>query len=145
MKKLVVLMIGLILVSISVMAGNDKPVTMQQLPRKAQTFVKEYFANHTVALSKMDNDFIHKTYDVIFTNGDKVEFDRRGNWTDVDCGYTEVPIDIVPAPIRTYVSKNYPDATIKKLEKDGSGYEIKLSNGLEVKFNRSFNVVDLDD
>ena len=145
MKKFMFLLASLFVWNLSVWAGSDKPIAMEKMPSKAQQFIKQYFAGSAVAVSKMDSDFINRSYDVIFTNGDKVEFDRKGDWTDVDCQYSQVPLDVIPAPIHTYVSKAYPNVTYKKIEKDRKGYEVKLSNGWEWKFNRSFQVVDLDD
>ena len=34
---------------------------------------------------------------------------------------------------------------ILEIEHDSEGYEIKLSNRLEIKFNNKFQVVDIDD
>ena len=144
MKKLM-LILGLLMFNVMVWAGNDKPIAMEKMPEKAQLFVKQHFANAKVALSKTETDILNRSYNVIFTNGDKVEFDKRGNWTDVDCQFSQVPVEIIPELIRTYVTNTYPDATYKKIEKDGRGYEVKLSNGWELKFDRSFRLVDLDD
>ena len=40
---------------------------------------------------------------------------------------------------------NYQEAKILEIEHDSEGYEIKLSNRLEIKFNNKFQVVDIDD
>ena len=61
------------------MADNDKPVTVEQLPAAAQQFIKANFADRTVSIAKMESGLIEKSYDVLFTNGDRVEFDRNGN------------------------------------------------------------------
>jgi hypothetical protein len=43
------------------------------------------------------------------------------------------------------VNANFPGAIIKKLEKKFRGWEIELNNGLELKFNNSFRVTEIDD
>ena len=49
-------------------------------------------------------------------------------------------------PIRNYVAKNFPDVKIVKIEKDFVGFDIELSDGVEVKFDRlgNFKSVDMD-
>lgn len=38
----------------------------------------------------------------------------------------------------------YPDVRIVQIERDKRGYETDLSNGLEVRFNKQFKVVEID-
>jgi hypothetical protein len=86
-----------------------------------------------------------KSYDVIFTNGDKVEFDKKGNWTNVDCKHSQVPQAIIPVAIQQYVSKNYPDAKVLKIElTDHKGYEVDLSNGFDIEFDKKMRVIEID-
>ena len=125
-------------------ADDDKPIQFSGLPRTAQQFVMQNFADKKVALAKMESDFFGKTYDVIFVNGDKVEFDRSGNWKKIKCKYSQVPASLVPNPIMVYVRDNYPECKIIELEKEGNTYEAKLSNGWELKFNKNFELIDLD-
>ena len=93
----------------------------------------------------MESGLFEKSYDVVFNNGEKVEFDRKGNWTEIDCKMSSVPAGLVPAKIAQYVKSTYPGTKILQIEKDDSQYEVKLSNRLEVTFNRNFQVVDIDD
>lgn len=125
-------------------ADDDKPIQFSGLPRTAQQFVMQNFADKKVALAKMESDFFGKNYDVIFVNGDKVEFDRSGNWKKIKCKYSQVPASLVPNPIMVYVRDNYPECKIIELEKEGKTYEAKLSNGWELKFNKNFELIDLD-
>lgn len=125
-------------------ADDDKPIQFSGLPRTAQQFVMQNFADKKVALAKMESDFFGKNYDVIFVNGDKVEFDRSGNWKKIKCKYSQVPASLVPNPIMVYVRDNYPECKIIELEKEGNTYEAKISNGWELKFNKNFELIDLD-
>ena len=59
--------------------------------------------------------------------------------------FTSVPATLVPEQITAYVNANFPNATIKKLEKKYMGWEIELNNGLELKFNKNFKVMEIDD
>ena len=146
MKKLVLAGVAMFALSTMVMADNDKPVQVNQLPAKAQTFLNTYFKDVKVALATQDTELFSKSYDVVFNTGDKVEFDKSGEWTEVRCRQTGVPAAIVPAQIAEYVKTTYPDAQILQIERDDRGeYEIKLSNRWEITFNKQMQVIDIDD
>ena len=145
MKKIVFLFISLFAMNLVALAGNDKPIQVSEMPKAAQLFIKNHFADLSVAMAKVETDFLDKNYDVVFTNGNKVEFDKKGNWTNVDCEHTQVPVAILPEAIRQYVAQNYPDAKVLKIEvTDRKGYDVELSNGFELEFDKRMNVIDVD-
>lgn len=145
MKKLAFLFVGLFVLSLSVWAYDDKPIEVSEMPKAAQQFIQRHFANQSVAVAKMETDFMAKSYDVIFTNGDKVEFDRKGKWTNVDCEHSQVPQEVIPVAIQKYVAKHYPEAKVLKIElTDRKGYDVELNNGLEVEFDKNFKVREID-
>lgn len=145
MKKLVFLFACLFAMALSVSAGNDKPIQVTELPKAAQQFIRNHFADQSVAMAKVETEFMDKSYDVIFTNGDKVEFNKKGQWTNVDCKHTQVPQAVIPMDIQKYVAKNYPDAKVLKIEvTDRKGYEVDLSNGFDIEFDKKMNVRDID-
>ena len=145
MKKMMFLFVSLFVMNLTVFADDDKPIQVSQMPKEAQAFVQKHFANLSVAVAKVENDLFGKNYDIIFTNGDKVEFDKKGNWTNVDCEHTQVPVEIIPQAIQEYVTKNYPQAKVVKIEKtDRKGYDVDLSNGFDLEFDKKFRVVEID-
>lgn len=148
MNKKIVLMLftlaSLILLPVS-MKADDKPIRFEQLPKVAQQFVKNHFSSE-VSYVTVDNDLIGKSYEVTLVDGTRIEFDRKGIWKDVDVEQGVVPSKIVPRSISNYVMKNFPGTTIKQIEKrDRGGYQVKLSNGLELKFNSKLQFVRMDD
>lgn len=144
MKKLALLVVG-VLVSMQVMfADSEKPIAFEQLPQAAQTFVKKNFPDAKVAFVKQETDFLKKSYDLVFINGDKLEFDSDGNWKEIKCHTLTVPASAIPAGINKFVTENYPDAKVVHIEKDRYEYEVKLSNFWEIKFDLKCNVIDLD-
>lgn len=145
LTKWMIALFCLFCVSTTVMADRDTPITVGQLPTKAQQILKKNFSAHKVALAKMESEFFDKSYDVIFTNGDRLEFDKNGNWKEVECKSSAVPAALIPSAIREYVKTNYPDAKIVKIELDRKEFEVKLSNRLEITFNSKFQVIDIDD
>lgn len=147
MKKIVLSMIMLMVLQGSAWADNDdKVITERELPKASQSFLKRYFENVKISIITMDDDFLDKDYKVSFSNGHDVSFDKRGNWTEVDCEPGNVPEGVVPDKIRSYVVSNYPNESISKIERDDKrGYEIKLSNRISMKFNSSLDFVGFDD
>ena len=109
----------------------------------AQQFIKKYFGDRKVAFAKEESDF-RKSYEIAFKNGDKIEFDRKGEWTDIDCKYSAVPTGIIPAPIAKYVADNYPDNKIVQIERDTRSTEVKLDNRMEIKFDKQHRVIEMD-
>lgn len=126
------------------LADNDKPVSVSSLPVAARQIINNNFKGKKVALAKMESSLASKSYDVVFSNGDKVEFDRKGQWTELDCRHSGVPSALVPSAIKSYVNRNYTGQRIVKLERDRNGYEAKLASGLEITFNKKFQVTDID-
>ena len=89
MKKLMILTTILMALGISTAcADNDKPIAVTQLPQKAQLFIKTHFPKEKVALAKLERDFLETRYEVVFTNGSKVEFLKDGEWKEVECKYS---------------------------------------------------------
>ena len=108
-------------------------------------FVTQYFPEATIQMVMPDEDDI----DVVLNDYTKIEFKLNNEWKKVDCEHAtkfiSVPAALVPEQITAYVNANFPNTIIKKLEKKFFGWEIELSNGLEVKFNNNFKVTKVDD
>lgn len=137
MKKLLLFLL------LTVMAGGvahafiDKyTIDRKDLPDQAREMLDEYFPKAKVGMIKVDRHLLKKTdYDVRLVNGTTIEFTNAGKWTSVDCKKREVPEGLVPKSIRNYVSKNGNGAKIVSIKKKVSGYEIGLSDGVEMTFN----------
>ena len=146
MKKILFALVAFVLFGVSsASADNDKVINKSELPAQAQKFINEHFANIKLSYAKLERDFLERSYEVVLTDGTKLEFSSKGTWLDVDCKYGEVPAAIGPEPIKKYISDNYPGERVLKIERDHSNYEVKLSNRLELTFNKDFRIVDIDD
>ena len=60
-------------------ADNDKPISVNALPAKAQTLISNHFSNQKVMLATIESGVINRSYDVVLQNGTKLEFDKKGN------------------------------------------------------------------
>ena len=146
MKK-IFLTVALLFAGITVsLADNDRPITLEQLPAPAQTFLKTHFGDLTLAYAVEDPKLIGSEYEVTYTDRTEVEFRSNGEWSSVERRYAAVPASIVPAQISAYVAKsNFPNQFIKKIERNSYTWEIELSNGIEIEFDKDFRVIDIDD
>ena len=143
MKKIVILAVSVF--AFSVMAScHEKPVTFEQLPAVAKTYINTNFAAHSVVLATIDDDLIRPDYEVVLSEGVNLKFNNDGSLEKVSCKNGISP-DLVPQSIRDYVSMHYPSAGYREFEIGKRTYEVKLSNGLELKFNSTFNLVEVDD
>lgn len=106
------------------------------LPEAAKNMISKNF-KAKVSLVKVEKEFGRvDEYEVILSDGTEVSFDRSGNWKSVETSARQqVPASLIPESIRTYVSKNHKKTTIVGIEKKRGGYEIDLSNGVEMKFD----------
>jgi hypothetical protein len=143
MKKIMTLAIATF--AISVMAScMEKPVTFEQLPAQAKTYINTNFAGDKVVLATMDDDLIRPDYEVRLTSGTELQFDHGGALEKVSCR-SGISADLIPQGIRDYVAAHFPSAGFREYEVGRRSYEVTLSNGMELKFNSAFNLMEIDD
>ena len=147
MKKFTIILASLALMAstLTAFAGNARIITVAELPAVSQQFITAHFAGVEVSYAKVDEEMFDKDYKVVFVNGSKVEFAKNGQWTDVDCKYGEVPAAIVPQQLRDYVAKNFAGRKLVSLDRAKRDWEEKLDNGLELKFDLKFRLIEVDD
>ena len=110
-----------------------------------QQFVSTYFPKATILFTQRDDG----EYEVRLSDGTEIDFTRKGEWKNIDCKhsniYTSVPAELIPIEIANYVKASFPDEDIVKIDKERYGYEIELSNDLELKFNKQGQLLYIDD
>lgn len=144
MKSVIIMICLFAFGALCCQADNEKVIDIKQLPTLARSFVSEHFSDLTVAVVKMESGLLTKSFEVYFSNGDHIDFDAKGAWEEVECKSSTVPSAVVPSAISEYVAKTYPEEQIKKLEKDRWKYEVKLSNHIELIFDLTLNLKDVD-
>ncbi|MFW5531970.1 MAG: PepSY-like domain-containing protein [Segatella copri] len=125
-------------------AGNDKPINVNELPAKAQTLLSKHFKGQKVMLATIESGVVSRSYDVVLRNGTKLEFDKKGNLTEIDCKQGIVPSQLIPQPIKNYLKENYRGETVRKIELNKKEYEVELTNGIDLTFNKHFQLIDID-
>ncbi|MBQ3958948.1 MAG: PepSY-like domain-containing protein [Muribaculaceae bacterium] len=141
MKKLLFVLLAVLTLGFSAKADHDQVINFNQLPQQAQTLLKQHFANKVPLIVTMDWD----DYTIVYDSGEKVEFDKQGNWKEIDCRTSSVPTALIPEQIKSHIRATFPGTTIIDLDRNRRGYEVKLNNGLEVEYSPSFQVIDIDD
>ena len=139
--KAILLLVVMMTMSFQAKADHDQVIPFNQMPEAAQAFLKQHFAHKVPLVVTVDWD----DYTIRYESGEKVEFDKHGNWKEIDCRSSLVPTELIPEEIKTNLASTFPDAMILKIERNRRGYEVKLSNGLEVEYSPSFQVIDIDD
>ena len=110
------------------------------------TFVDTYFPQASIRKVERDGN----EYEVELTDNTDIDFNLSFEWKKIDCDdsniYGSVPTELVPVQITDYVTANFPGKHIDSIEKKhNGGWEIELSNGLEITFDANFNVIEIDD
>lgn len=141
MRKLKTVLLGLLGICMLLISqpthAKDVIITKSELPKKALTFLDTHFNGKVIQTIEKDTDFLSVSYKVTFADHIEVEFDKSGDWDEVDGNKNPLPTTFILAPITTYVETNYPKAQIIKIEKETRQFEVKLDNGLELEFSKS--------
>lgn len=143
MKKIFAL-VTVVLTSLQIINADDRPVTFNQLPAPAQEFITANYPDEKISYATKDDDFILPDYNVMLANGVKIQFEHSGALEKIE-SRAGIPVELIPFQIRDYVKIHYPDAIFVEYEIGKRSYDVKLSNRLEVKFNKNFNVIEIDD
>lgn len=143
-RKLMIAICCMVSCNMVANAGNDKPIAVNALPVKAQTLLSNHFNNQKVMLATIESGVVSRSYDVVLQNGTKLEFDKKGNLTEIDCKQGIVPVQLIPQAIKSYLKDNYAGQSVKKIEMNKNEYEVELTNGLDLTFNKHFQLIDID-
>lgn len=145
-KKILLTLIAVVGMSAMAMAGDTYTRDASVLPKAAQDAIERNF-KAKVNIVKVEKELGRVTeYEVVLTDGSEISFDSKGNWDNVEVGASStVPSAFIPAEISTYVKKNHKGERIVGIDKERGGYEVELSNGIEIKFNKEGRFVRYDD
>lgn len=144
MKKIFALL-ALSVAFLSTAKADDRPVTFEQLPAAAQAFIVENYPADKISYATIDDDLIRPDYTVVLVSGVKIGFENNGALEKITSKQDGIPAGIIPVQIREYVRHHYPDAAYVEYEIGRKSYEVTLSNRLELKFNRNFALIGIDD
>ena len=144
MKRIIATFILLAGVTSMAMA-DERPITVNSLPKAAIEFINGNFPNVPVVLATVDREIMDTDYEVRLEDGTIIDFDGKGRWVEVSNKRNALPASVLPKPIAAYIKSNYPSERCLKIEKNSHSYETKLTNGLELVFTLDGKMIGYDD
>ncbi len=146
MKKISLIVTMLVAAMLPFIANaDDYRVDKSQLPKDAQAFIAKHFAGDDVLYVECDKGVFTTDYEVVLKSGSRIDFDSDGDWEEISSRKVAVPSSIIPADIIKYVESNFPGEYIREISRDRRGYDVELSNGLDLDFSPSGKFERLDD
>ncbi|MEZ4776306.1 MAG: PepSY-like domain-containing protein [Bacteroidia bacterium] len=108
-------------------------VSLNNLPPAISQYLSSNYPGTPLIAVFMDDD----EYKVLLASGHEVYFSKNGSFLRVESnpGYTLVPANQLPAPVTAYLSAQYPGLSVVAVWMDDDGYEVFLSNGIELNFS----------
>lgn len=123
-------------ITIGASAQKNDRLNQNLLPTNAQAFVKKHFPNDQISYVLVDKEFMTTTYEVMLTNGHELEFSKNGEWKEIDTKKSSIPASIIPTPIANFLRQNVDSSIVTvHIKRNSKGYEVELSNKLELEFN----------
>lgn len=117
----------------------DSHINSAALPQPALDYIVATYPGALILKAEVEDN---GNYEVLMNNDKELIFDSEGNFLGIDddgddkFGDEEYPAANLPQNILTFISLNYPSASIVKAEKENNGhFEIELSNDVELIFD----------
>lgn len=145
-KKLLIAAIAVLGISTAASARDGYTRDLSVLPTAARSIIADNF-KAKVSVIKVDKSFGHVSeFEVILTDGTEISFDKDGNWENIEVRADgAVPSKFVPAAIAKYVKDNQHEQKIVSIEREKNGYDIELTNGIDMKFSKDGTFLRYDD
>lgn len=133
-----------ILISVSAF-GQERKITLNELPATAQSFISKNFPNQAPSYVEEDKGIMDTDYKVLLTGGIEIEFDGNGDWEEIDGNKNAIPNTVLPKKIIAYIASGFKGQGIEKVEKERWGYQVELLNDIELEFDNDGTFLRIDD
>ena len=121
--------------------ADGKVIPVSKLPAEAQSFIKTHYDGVKVLQVVSDRT----DYEVILAGNTQLEFDRSGNWKEIKCKGGSIPDSVIPSRIMSYIQEYFPSDKVCAIERSIWGYEVIITSGFELEFDKNCNFVRIDD
>jgi hypothetical protein len=148
MKKMVFYVMFFVVTTLSAACEGEKLIRENELPAVSKTFIETHFADVGITAMVRERDGLNIDYTVYLANGFDVDFNKSGEWDDVDGHFQSVPesvLALLPQPLLQHIATTFPNLSIVEVNKERYGYEIGLSNDLDLKFDSNGRFTGIDD
>jgi len=133
-----------LLLGFAITASAQKKIESGELPKPAQEFLQKHFSNTSIDLVKKDAEHGEKGYEVKLKDGTEVEFWKDGSYREVDGDGKPIPTAFVPASIKDYVAKNYPNEKITHIDYGHKDVDVDLTNKIDLEFTKDGKFIKED-
>lgn len=129
----------------------DNTISLNNLPKEAQSFINEYFYDYTI--EKITQEIVDDLtlYEVYFDDGLEIVFNEEGEWQQVDAPFGKtIPTGYIPEVVLSTLNQQYHGYGINEINKTGEGYKVGLTDnqggdGLDIYFNMSGEIISIGD
>jgi hypothetical protein len=127
---------------------EEKIIPVDELPTISRTFIETHFPGVETSAIVREKEGLGTDYTVYLANGFDIDFTKSGDWDDVDGHVLSIPesiLALLPKSLPEYVTGAFPNLQIVEVNKEHYGYEIGLSNDMDLKFNSVGRFIGIDD
>ena len=125
-----------LLLCFALSANAQKKIEASELPEKSQEFLKKYFSNTSIDIVKKDAEHGEKGYEVKLKDGTEVEFWKDGSYREVDGDDKPIPTGFIPAAVKNYVAKHYPNEKITHIDYGHKDLDVDLTHDIDLEFTK---------
>ena len=135
------IIIAVLLLGFVISAKAQKKIKTTELPKPAQEFLEKHFSYTTVEVAKKDAEHGEKGYEVKLKDGTEVEFWKDGSYREVDGDDKPIPTEFIPASVKDYVAKNYPNEKITHIDYGHKDLDVDLTNDIDLEFTKEGKIL----
>ncbi len=140
MKKIVLLALVPLLFT---GCDSNKPINSSEIPVEISAFITEFFPDNKIIQALKDKDGLELTYDITLDQGIFLEFNRKKKIIDIESN-SKLPDAVIPEKLLKFANEFHKDQNIIAWELDDRKQQIKLDNGLELKFKLNGEFLKID-
>jgi hypothetical protein len=143
MKKELITLCAIVATVIFTSCAQKTIIPNTELPAEIKTYLATNFPNQSLSQAMKDRDDLTVKYEIILGDLTKLEFNRAKEITEIK-GKNKLPNSVISDNILTYTNMNYPNNFIVAWKIDDRKQEIKLDNGLDLKFTSAGDFIRID-
>jgi len=133
MKKVFLMTLAAFMI---VSCNKEEAILMDELPANVLGFVEAHYDGKTILHVVKELDNLKTYYHVYLDNGTKLDFNRHGSIMKIE-GLEKIPDTIIPQLILDYVQANYSSEFIRGWEVEDATQDVKLSNDIDLEFDKN--------
>jgi hypothetical protein len=122
---------------------KEEAILMDELPANALGFVEAHYDGKKILHVIKELDNLKTYYHVYLDNGTKLDFNRQGTIKKIE-GVEKIPDTVIPQLILDYVQTNYSGEFIHGWEVSDATQDVKLSNEIDLEFDRNGNFLRIN-